>query len=269
VYTFIRVGDDTHPVHRVRFRDPDGELRTGEWVAENGDKHISANAGAGRVAFPDDTFTPDEVDVLAPADPSKIVCIGLNYQDHAEEQNSDIPERPMLFLKGPNTVAHHNQTVELLPDKERIEYEAELGVVIGTECRNVSKENAMDVVGGFTCVNDISNRDDQRVEQNWVRGKAFDGAAPMGPVLATPDEVPDDAAIELRVNGETRQHSSRDEFIFSIPELIEEITAYMTLEPDDVISTGTPAGVGALSDGDTVEVEIEGVGTLSHSVTIP
>lgn len=256
-------------MHRVRFHDSEGELRTGEWVVEDGEGYISANAGAGRLAFPDDTFSPEEVEVLAPAEPSKIVCIGLNYEDHAEEQNADLPERPMLFLKGPNTVAHHNQTVELLPDKERIDHEAELGVVIGTQCRNVSRENAMDVVGGFTCVNDISNRDDQQIEQNWVRGKAFDGAAPMGPVLATPEEVPDDATIELRVNGETRQQSSRTNLIFSIPELIEEITTYLTLEPGDVIATGTPAGVAPLEDGDEVEIEIEGIGTLSHSVSIP
>ena len=255
-------------MHRVRFRDPEGEVRTGEWDAE--ESRITANAGpTGRIAFPDDTFSPGEVDVLAPTEPSKIVCVGLNYEDHAEEQGSEIPERPMLFLKGPNAVASHNQTVELLPGKERIDYEAELGVVIGTECRNVAEDEAMDVVGGYTCVNDISNRDDQSIEQNWVRGKAFDGAAPMGPLLATPDEVPEDASIELRVNGERRQHSSRDQFIFSIPELVAEITAYMTLEPGDVISTGTPAGVGPLSDGDRVAVEIEGVGTLSHSVTIP
>jgi 2-keto-4-pentenoate hydratase/2-oxohepta-3-ene-1,7-dioic acid hydratase in catechol pathway len=251
-------------MHRVRFRDPDGDVRSGEWVVENGDSHIKVETESSA-----DTISPEAVDILAPAKPSKIVCIGLNYEDHAEEQNSDIPERPMLFLKGPNAMAHHGQTVELLPDKDRIDYEAELGVVIGTACRNVESENAMDVVAGFTCVNDISNRDDQSTEQNWVRGKAFDGAAPMGPVLATPDEVPDDAAIELRVNGEPRQHSNRNNLLFSIPELIAEITAYMTLEAGDVIATGTPAGVGPLSDGDTVEIEIEGVGTLSHSVRIP
>ena len=255
-------------MHRVRFRDPDGELRTGEWLAD--EATISANPGpTGRVTFPDDTYSLDEVDVLAPAEPTKIVCVGLNYEDHAAEQGKDLPDRPLLFLKGPNTVASHGQTVELLAGKERIEYEAELGVVIGRECRNVDENSAMDVVAGFTRVDDLSNRDDQRIEQNWVRGKAFDGAAPMGPVLATPDEVPADAAIELRCNGETEQRSSREAFIFSVPELVAEITAYMTLEPGDVISTGTPAGVGPLADGDEVEVEIEGIGTLSHSVAIP
>jgi len=128
----------------------------------------------------------------------------------------------------------------------------------------------MDVVAGFTCMNDVSNRDDQDREQNWVRGKAFDGAAPLGPPDGDPDEVPADASVELRVNnGETKQSSDRSYLMFDVPTLIEEITTYLTLEPGDVISTGTPEGVGALSDGDTVEVEIEGVGTLEHDVRVP
>lgn len=200
------------------------------------------------------------------ATPSKIVCIGLNYADHAEEEGMELPDRPMLFLKPPNTVAGHGDTITLPAGKETVEFEAEFGVVIGEQCRNVPENEAMDVVEGFTCINDVSNRDDQRQEQNWIRGKAFDGAAPIGPVVATPDEVPDDARIELRLNDETRQESTIDEFIFSVPELIAEITAYMTLDPGDVISTGTTAGVGALSDGDHVEVEVEGIGTLEHDV---
>jgi len=156
--------------------------------------------------------------------------------------------------------------VQLPEDKERIDFEAELGVVIGSQCRNVPADQAEDVIAGYTCVNDISNRDDQRQEQNWVRGKAFDNAAPMGPVLATPDEVPSDASISLQVNGETKQDSTIENLIFSVPELIEEITTLMTLEPGDVIATGTPAGVGPLSDGDEVAIDIEGIGTLSHDV---
>jgi len=127
----------------------------------------------------------------------------------------------------------------------------------------------MDVVAGYTCLNDITNRDDQEREQNWVRAKAFDNACPIGPNVATPEHVPEDASIECRVNGETKQSSSRDNLIFSVEEIIAEITEYLTLEPGDVIATGTPAGVGPLSDGDTVEVEIEGIGTLKHSVRIP
>jgi len=138
--------------------------------------------------------------------------------------------------------------------------------VIDEQCRHVDAADAMDVVAGFTCMNDVSNRDDQRIERNWVRGKAFDNAAPLGPAIATPDEVPADAAVELRVNDETKQSSSRDQFIFGVPALIEEITTYMTLVPGDVISTGTPAGVGPLSGGDSVAVAVEGVGTLEHDV---
>jgi len=141
--------------------------------------------------------------------------------------------------------------------------------VMGQSARNVAADDAMDYVAGFTPLNDLSNRDDQREETNWVRGKAFDNAAPVGPAIAPPEDVPSDADIELRVNGEVRQSSSRDQFIFSVPELIEEITTYLTLEPGDVISTGTPSGVGPLADGDSVAVELEGVGTLEHDVRIP
>ncbi|MDQ2049408.1 fumarylacetoacetate hydrolase family protein [Natronolimnohabitans sp. A-GB9] len=242
----------------VRFRDPAGAVRRGEY--ENGDVHFGTESYA---------LEDDEIDVLPPCEPSKIVCIGRNYADHADEMGSDLPDRPMLFLKGPNTVASHGDTVTAPAGKERIDYEAELAVVIGEQCRHVPVSDAMDVVEGFTCLNDVSNREDQRDERNWVRGKAFDGAAPMGPVLATPDEVPEDARVQSRVNGELKQDGSREQLIFPIPELIAEITTYMTLEPGDVIATGTPEGVGPLSDGDEVEIEVEGVGTLEHTVRLP
>ncbi|MDZ7850768.1 MAG: fumarylacetoacetate hydrolase family protein [Halodesulfurarchaeum sp.] len=237
----------------VRFRDPAGATRVGEWTS----------AG---IEFGGRVYDPGDVDVLPPAEPTKIIAIGLNYADHAAERDSEIPDRPLLFLKTPNAVAGHGDTITLPAGKERVDYEAEFGVVIGEQARNVDEADAWDVVKGFTAVNDVSNRDDQEREQNWIRAKAFDGAAPMGPVVAAPGDVPADATIELRVNGEVKQHSSRAEFIFSVPELIAEITALMTLEPGDVISTGTPAGVGPLEDGDTVEIEIEGVGTLEHDV---
>ncbi|AUV80374.1 2-hydroxyhepta-2,4-diene-1,7-dioate isomerase [Salinigranum rubrum] len=240
-------------MHHARFRDPAGSVRTGQW-------------NDGSVEFGGETFDADAVDLLAPCEPSKIVCVGLNYEKHAEESGMEIPDRPLLFLKGPNAVAAPGSTVTLPAGKERVDYEAELGVVVGDQCRNVSRDHAMDVVSGFTCVNDVSNRDDQEVEQNWIRGKAFDNSAPLGPVVSTPDEVPDDARISLRVNGEVKQDSSRADFIFSVPELIEEITTYMTLEPGDVILTGTPEGVGPLSDGDHVAVDIEGIPTLEHGV---
>ncbi|MEA1930689.1 MAG: fumarylacetoacetate hydrolase family protein [Euryarchaeota archaeon] len=237
----------------VRFRDPAGSVRRGRLDDDT-------------VQFGDESYELDAVDVLPPCEPTKIVCVGLNYADHAAERDSELPDRPLLFLKTPNTVSAHGDTVTLPAGKERVDWEAELAVVIGEQCRNVDAEDAMDVVEGYTCLNDISNRDDQDTEQNWVRGKAFDNAAPMGPVVATPDEVPEDARIELRVNGEIKQDSSIDQFIFSVPELIAEITTHLTLEAGDVISTGTPAGVGPLSDGDHVAVAIEGIGTLEHDV---
>ena len=240
----------------VRFRDPAGSVRDGEW---HGDA----------VSFGGETYDLDAVEVLPPCDPEKIVCVGLNYADHAAERGKDVPDRPLLFLKPPNTLSGHGDTVTLPAGKDRIDHEAEIAVVIGRSARNVAADDAMDYVAGFTPLNDLSNRDDQREETNWVRGKAFDNAAPLGPAVAPPEDVPSDADIELRVNGEVRQSSSRDQFIFSVPELIEEITTYLTLEPGDVISTGTPSGVGPLADGDSVAVELEGVGTLEHDVRIP
>lgn len=243
-------------MHEIRFRDPAGSVRVGRLVGDT-------------IKFGSQEYSRSEIDVLPPAQPTKIVCVGRNYADHAAERDESVPDRPLLFLKPPNAVAAPNATVRLPAGKNRIDWEAELGVVIDSQCRNVTEADAMAVVRGYTCCNDISNRDDQDREQNWVRGKAFDNAAPLGPVVATPDEVSEDAAIELRVNGETKQAATIDQQHFSVSELIAEITSYMTLQPGDVIATGTPAGVGALVDGDDVEVEIEGVGTLEHSVVIP
>ncbi|WP_137285949.1 fumarylacetoacetate hydrolase family protein [Halorussus salinisoli] len=238
-------------MQRVRFRDPAGSVRLGEWRD-------------GEVVFSNRRYGVDDVTILPPVEPSKIVCIGLNYADHAEETDSEIPDRPLLFLKAPNTLAGHGDTITLPQDKERIDHEAELGVVIGEQCRNVPADRADEVIAGYTCVNDLSNRDDQRQEQNWVRGKSFDNAAPIGPVVASPDRVPDDASIELRQNGERKQHSTIDNLIFSVPELVAEITKLVTLERGDVIATGTTSGVGPISDGDVIEVEIEGIGTLRN-----
>jgi len=255
---------------RVRFRDPAGAVRTGRWIAADGTPAPTDIAGnGGRIAFGGRTYDPDDVTILPPCDPTKIVCVGRNYADHADERGSPVPDRPLLFLKPPNTVASHGSDVVLPPGKERVDQEGELGVVIGEQCRDIDPVDAMDVVAGYTCLVDLSNRDDQDREQNWVRGKAFDGAAPIGPVLATPEHVPDDAAIRVWVGDERRQSSSREHLIFPVTELIAEITTLVTLEPGDVIATGTPEGVGPLSDGDRVTVEIEGIGRLRHDVTAP
>ena len=240
----------------VRFRDPAGSVRSGEWTDDG-------------VTFAGETYDHDAVQILPPSEPTKLVCVGRNYAAHAEEFDNEVPERPLLFLKGPNTLAAHGDTVTLPGGKDRIDHEAELAVVVSEQARNVSEADAMDYVAGYTVANDLSNRDDQWDEQNWVRGKAFDNAAPIGPTLATPDEVADDASIELRVNGDVRQSSSIDNLWFTVPELIAEITTYLTLEPGDVILTGTPEGVGPLEDGDEIEIDVEGIPTLEHSVRIP
>jgi 2-keto-4-pentenoate hydratase/2-oxohepta-3-ene-1,7-dioic acid hydratase in catechol pathway len=241
-------------MHQMRFRDPAGAVRTGEY-----DEAADTVSAAGR------TYDTDEVDVLPPCEPTKVVCVGRNYVKHADERDEEVPDRPLLFLKPPNAVAGHGDTTPL-PADNYVEHEAELAVVIGEQARNLDEAGALDAVAGYTAANDVSNRTDQDREQNWVRGKAFDGACPLGPVLATPEEVPDDAAVELRVNGETRQSSSIEHFVFGVPELLAEITEFVTLEPGDVVLTGTPEGVDELTDGDSVEVEVEGVGTLEHTV---
>ncbi|MFB6352902.1 MAG: fumarylacetoacetate hydrolase family protein [Halobacteriales archaeon] len=240
----------------ARFRDPAGTVRVGDWTGDG----VAANGTE---------YALDEVDLLAPCEPTKLVCIGLNYADHADESGSEIPDRPMLFLKPPNAVSHHGATVTLPAGKDRLDQEGELAVVIGEQCRHVDAADAMDVVAGYTAGVDLSNRDDQRAEQNWVRGKAFDNASPIGPAIVDADAVADDAQLECRVNGETRQSAPLSTMIFPVPELIAEITSYLTLEPGDVVLTGTPEGVGPLADGDTVEVDIEGIPTLAHDVRIP
>ncbi|ELZ13464.1 5-carboxymethyl-2-hydroxymuconate Delta-isomerase [Halovivax asiaticus JCM 14624] len=240
----------------ARFRDPAGAVRRG-------------NVDGDTISFGGDEYDMDAVQLLPPCEPSKVVCIGRNYAAHAEELGNEVPDRPLLFLKPPNTLAAQGDTITAPAGTERLEVEAELGVVIGEQCRDVPAERAMDVVAGFTCVDDVSNRDDQRQEKNWVRGKAFDGAAPIGPVLATPDEVPDDAGVRSYINGEQAQSGSLSQLIFDVPTLIAEITSYLTLEPGDVIATGTPEGVTPLSDGDDVAIEIDGVGRLTHSVRWP
>jgi 2-keto-4-pentenoate hydratase/2-oxohepta-3-ene-1,7-dioic acid hydratase in catechol pathway len=255
-------------MHHVRFVDPAGDVRRGEWRDTDGEE-ISAHPTHGaRISLDDETFAASEVEVLPPCEPSKVVCVGRNYADHAAERDADVPDRPLLFLKPPSAVTSHGASLPLLPGKERIDYEAEMGVVIGERARNVPAERAEEVVAGFTCVNDVSNRDDQDVETNWVRGKAFDASCPLGPVIATPEEVPRDATVSCRLNGRTVQEGTREQLIFTVRELVEEITTYMTLEPGDVIATGTPEGVGPLSDGDTVEVTVEGVGTLGNTVEL-
>jgi len=207
--------------------------------------------------------------------PGKIVCVGLNYHDHAEEGGQDLPKAPLLFAKWPNTLIGDGEPIVLPQDSTQVDYEAELGVVIGTTAKHVSERDALDVVAGYICVNDVSARDMQFGDGQWTRGKSPDTFCPVGPRLVPRDEIGDPQALAIRcvVNGETLQDSSTSQMIFSVAEIIAYVTRVITLEPGDLIATGTPAGVGVfrdpqvlLQDGDEVSVEIEGLGTLTNPV---
>ena len=203
--------------------------------------------------------------LLAPVRPSTLICVGLNYRDHAAEMKKALPAEPMLFLKPPTTVLDPGATIRLPPGVGRVDYESELAVVIGRRAHRVKRAEAWQYVFGLTCVNDVTARDIQNREIQYTRAKGFDTFAPIGPCIATGlDDRP--RTVEGLVNGVTKQHSSSDQLIFSIAELIEYITFVMTLEPGDVISTGTPSGVGPLAAGDVVTVSVEGVGSLTNPV---
>ena len=214
--------------------------------------------------------------LLAPVPrPRKVLCIGLNYKDHAAESKMDIPERPLLFSKFSSCVVGPGAPVELPPDSEKIDYEAELGVVIGRRARKVPEERGFDHVLGYVNFNDVSARDFQFADGQWQRGKSCDTFAPFGPYLATTDEIrdPHRLRIRFRLNGETLQDSNTDQLIFGIPALIAHLSRAFTLEPGDVIATGTPPGVGFarkppiwVKAGDKMEVEIEGLGVLENPV---
>ena len=205
------------------------------------------------------------VQLLAPCAPTKIICLGRNYAAHARELGNEIPTRPLLFFKPPSAVIGPNDEI-VMPDSPRIDYEAELGVVIGTRCRNVRPADAHAVILGYTCMNDVTDRAAQEWDKNWVRAKGFDTSAPLGPMIVTADELDGPFHVMSRVNGELRQDGTTADFIFSIPAVIAEITSRITLEPGDVIATGTPPGVGPLHHGDIVEVEIPGIGVLRNRV---
>jgi 2-keto-4-pentenoate hydratase/2-oxohepta-3-ene-1,7-dioic acid hydratase in catechol pathway len=241
-----------------------GKFRSGDEIfygeIENGRVYPQGDVHAG-------VFELSELRILPPVSPTKIVCVGLNYRDHAKELSMEIPETPVLFLKPPSAVIGHEDKIIYPPSSSRVDYEAELAVVICKRCKNISAERAEDVIAGYTCFNDVTARDLQQKDGQWTRAKSFDTFASLGPYLATPDELDvSDAKITCRVNGETRQESNTSNLIFDIPYLIEFITEIMTLEVGDVIATGTPSGVGEMHRGDTVEVEVQGIGTLRNEV---
>jgi len=197
--------------------------------------------------------------------PSKIIGIGVNYRAHAVEMGKGLPEEPLMFLKPRSALIPDGAAIERPGGYDRVDYEGELGVVIGQRARRISRAQALDVVMGFTCVNDVTVRDLQKKDGQWSRAKGFDTFCPIGPrIVAGLD--PSNLRIRTRVNGVVKQDSSTADLIFDVPTLIAFVSAHMTLEVGDVISTGTPSGVGNLAPGDVVEVEIEGIGVLKSSV---
>lgn len=208
------------------------------------------------------------VHLLAPAVPTKIVCVGLNYPAHADESRLEAPVEPLLFFKPPSSVIGSAAPIVLPWQSERVDYEAELAVVIGRRCRSAPPEEAWGYVAGVTCGNDVTARDLQRQDRLWTRAKGFDTFCPLGPWLVTGLSESDVADLEVicRVNGEVRQRGRTGEMLFSPADLIAYASGIMTLEPGDVIMTGTPAGVGPLAAGDVVEVEVETIGVLRNPV---
>jgi 2-keto-4-pentenoate hydratase/2-oxohepta-3-ene-1,7-dioic acid hydratase in catechol pathway len=242
---------------RVRFVDQDGRTQTGEWTDDG-------------IVYRDSIYDPEVVDILPPVSGGKLIGVGANHESSDEQilEKYGWPETPVdlpQYVKvGKNAYVGHQQDV-MLPAENEYLYEIELAAVIGKECRNVQSENAADVIRGFTCYNDITIFDP---DGDIVRQKSFDNAAPIGPVIAPPEAVPEDANMELRKNGEIQQTGNRSEIRNSEADIIEEITSRVTLFPGDIISTGAPGGIGKLHDGDSVAIEIEGVGTHEHQIQL-
>jgi len=231
--------------------------RAGTWRLVDGDIFGAFNEGP--------EITSEGLRLLAPVSPSKIVCVGLNYKDHAAEQKKALPEEPVLFLKPPSSIIGPGAAIEVPAWAGRVDHEAELGVVIGRRARGVKAGRAHEHILGVVAVNDVTARELQQKDGHYTRCKGFDIFAPIGPCIAVGLEGRD---LQVRgyVNGDLRQDSRTRELIFTIPELVEFISAVMTLEPGDIISTGTPSGIGPIRPGDQVTIHVEGVGALTNPV---
>ena len=246
----------------VRMQTPRGP-RTGIVVEQT--VHACVDPFAEELQVGEPLMPLAEAHLLPPVRPSKIVCVGRNYAAHAAEHGADVPSEPMLFLKPPSALIGPGAAIELPPSSAHVEHEVELAVVIGKRARDVAKEEALDYVLGYTCANDVSARDFQRKDGQWGRAKGFDTFCPLGPWVVT-GLNPADLALRAWVNEELRQASRTSNMVFDVPTLVAFISGIMTLEAGDVILTGTPEGVGPLHAGDTVRVEVEGVGVLSNPV---
>jgi 2-keto-4-pentenoate hydratase/2-oxohepta-3-ene-1,7-dioic acid hydratase in catechol pathway len=211
----------------------------------------------------------NEIKFLPPSVPSKIVCVGRNYFEHAKELGNEAPKEPLIFLKPPSAIIAPEDPIVLPAISQRVDYEGEMAVILGRRCRNLrANDDVSKYIAGYTCLNDVTARDLQKRDGQWTRGKGFDTFCPFGPILATSVDLAQER-LETFVNGMSKQSACLAEMIFSVDVIIQWITQVMTLEPGDVIATGTPAGVGPLAPGDVVEVSVSGVGTLRNRVIAP
>ena len=246
----------------------DGQVRYGLVDPESGKIREIAGEPFERVEATGIVRRLDEVRLLSPVVPGKIVAVGLNYKDHAREMGKKIPEEPLLFLKASSAVNDPGGEIVYTPQSQRVDYEAELAVVIGRKAKNVTSKDAASHILGYTCINDVTARDLQVKDVQYTRAKGFDTFAPLGPWIAT-DFDPSAASVRCLVNGEVRQDGNTREMGASVGRLVEFISSVMTLFPGDVIATGTPPGVGPLRVGDVVTVEVGGIGALTNRVVAP
>lgn len=247
----------------VRYQNNEG-IPTYGWMLEDKIGEIQGNI-YGEFRRKEARTPLKELKLLAPCEPSKIVCVGRNYVEHAKELGNEVPKVPLIFFKPPSSIIPTGGTIVLPPQSKQVEHEGELVVVIGKRVKNVTAENAKEYIFGYTIGNDITARDLQKTDGQWTRAKGFDTFCPFGPWIDT-DFDPSDAVVTCRVNGQMRQMASTRDMVFNVGTLIAYISSVMTLEPGDLVLTGTPAGVGELKNGDVVDVEIEGLGKLSNPV---
>ncbi|HKX74258.1 MAG TPA: fumarylacetoacetate hydrolase family protein [Acidimicrobiia bacterium] len=229
---------------------------------------VTVYRGSPFVAWePTETMVPWEaVQLLSPVIPSKVVAVGRNYVDHADEVGAEVPEEPIIFLKPATSVIGPDAPVFYPPDSHNVQHEAELAAVVGRVARNVAAEDAGQFIFGYTAANDVTARDLQRRDGQWTRGKGFDSFCPLGPVIETELDPLERLAVICRVNGDVRQAGFTSDMVFGVAELFEFISRVMTLLPGDVILTGTPSGISSVQPGDLMEVEIDGIGTLANPV---
>jgi 2-keto-4-pentenoate hydratase/2-oxohepta-3-ene-1,7-dioic acid hydratase in catechol pathway len=251
----------------IRYSQGKQQPRAG-WILSQGDELLVGpleGSPFGEFRRLEATLPLNSIRLHPPVAPSKIVCVGRNYAAHAKEHNAEVPDVPLLFLKPPSSIIGPDQKIILPPQSQQVEHEAELVAVIGKRGRWIAPDEAIQHIHGYTIGNDVTARDLQRRDGQWTRGKGFDTFCPIGPWIET-DFDPSDSVIACHVNGEMRQMASTRDMVFSVRQLIAFASSIMTLEPGDILMTGTPSGVAPLSAGDVIEVSIEGLGTLRNWV---